>query len=108
MPLELRVGYMMDMKSPESGSSHAPCPTPQISEPRKHRKMARLHNDERDGPREAAEQPRAEESPERAQHEEDRQRVGRQPVDGAVVVRKVRRHPDIDRDFDRDVQHHEE
>src|SRR5690349_12465063 len=42
MPLELSVGYMTDMNSPESGSSQAPLVPPQNSDPRKHRKMAAL------------------------------------------------------------------
>src|SRR6185503_10896870 len=42
IPLEFSEGYMIDMKSPESGNSHAACPTPQIMDARKHRKIARL------------------------------------------------------------------
>ena len=40
MPFEFSVGYTMDMKRPESGSSHAAASTPNDSEPRKQRKIA--------------------------------------------------------------------
>ena len=42
MPFEFSVGYTMDMKSPETGSSHAAASTPKDKEPRKHKKIAAL------------------------------------------------------------------
>ena len=59
-------------------------------------------------PIEVSEHPGAQETPACAQHEEERERVGRPARERAVEIREQRRHPNVDRAFDRDVEEERE